>query len=123
VTVRSETDSALAIAFLDDDLERLRGRSEAVLSRLEEAGEARILSSTRQIFAWTEGEFRELEHERDYDDAPEASQNLVGSPMGRRGGHTTEVSRDYDDVLDRDALLEEFGRRPVRRNMRLPVRK
>lgn len=123
VTVRTDDDSALVFAFLEDSVERAHSRAEAVLTRLEEAGEARILSSMRQVFAWVDGEFRELEHERDYDDTSETSAGFVSAPSRRLGGRTERPQRDEDEHADEDNLVGDMTRRTQRRNMRLPVRK
>ena len=123
ITVRTDDDTAVVVAFLEEGLERAHSRAEAVLTRLEEAGEARILSSMRQIFAWDEGEFRELDHERDYDDASERSEQFAAATSRRSGGRSHHGSRDFDDLGDDDEGAGDVTRRTGRRNMRLPVRK
>ena len=115
ITLRTDTDSAIAVAFLEDSLERAHNRAEAVLSRLEEAGEARVLSVQTQIFAWHEGEFRELEHERTYDDMQEAEQSSMTMPIRQANGRSNSRSGTKDSHgarrmnfgEDFDELLEE----------------
>jgi hypothetical protein len=135
ITLRTDTDSAIAVAFLEDSLERAHNRAEAVLSRLEEAGEARVLSVQTQIFAWHDGEFRELEHERTYDDMQEAEQSSMTMPMrqtkGRsrtkdsHGARRMNFGEDFDELLEEtsDEMLGSMAKRQNRRNLRIPVRK
>lgn len=135
ITLRTDADSAIAVAFLEDNLERANNRAEAVLSRLEEAGEARVLSVQTQVFAWQEGEFRELEHERTYDDLEEHTASMTmplsrtrqpGKAAGKdsSGGRKVNFGDEFDDLLD-EASDEMIGmaKRQTRRNLRIPVRK
>jgi hypothetical protein len=123
ITVRTEDDTALVVAFLEDTLERVHRRSEAILNRLEEAGEARILSHQRQVFAWVDAEFRELKHERDESELVEGVEDLKLMRSRRPGGRASQPLGDDDDVSDEDPFDDDLSRRTQRRAMRIPVRK
>lgn len=121
VTVRTEADTALVVAFLEDRQERLDQKSESIIVAVEEAGEARILSVQKQVFAWDQGEFRELEHEASFEEFAPGAQNLGTpmTPMNRSKYH----SEDDDDTGEQEELLQDMTGRFSRRSLRLPVRK
>ncbi len=116
ITQRADDDHALVIAFFEDKLERIDLRCEDIVSHLESAGEARIQSVQRQTFAWFEGEFRELEHERDYEDL---SGSGTGSSLSFAAARAQTVVYAHEDEDDGPELI----RRPSRRQLRIPVRK
>lgn len=116
ITVRTDDDHAIAVGFFSDRLEAIETKCEAVMARIDAAGEARILSSQRQVFAWVGDEFRELEHERRGEGAgAQATPGWAGF-TGTNGRTVVYAQEDEDDRV-------EMVSRPSRRQFRIPVRK
>jgi uncharacterized protein YlxP (DUF503 family) len=116
ITVRSNDDHAIAIAFFSNKLEAIETKCEAVMTRIDSAGEARILSSLRQVFAWVGDEFQELEHERRGDGPGTPSAPGWAGFTGTNGHTVVYAQEDEDDPL-------KMVSRSSRRQFRIPVRK
>ena len=123
ITLRTDDGNAIVIAFLEDKLERIAPRCEALLARVDEAGEARVLSSQRQTFAWFEGEFTELPHESSYEDLGE-THLFVNRGLSSNQGKTIVYSHPEEHLgTTEDEDTGHTFRRPSRRQFRIPVRK
>gem|GEM_PF-630766 len=142
VTVRTDDDSAIVVAFLDDNLERANSRLESLAEDLDDAGQARILTASRQVFAWFEGVFQETAQSR-FENADahaqthtqaraDAASKAPFSPpgaanSGARGPGSLGKSRPPQTIVyaDEDADFEApaQGRGLGRRSMRIPTRK
>lgn len=130
VTTRTDDDSAIAIALLDDNLERAKTRLAEIADLLDDAGQARILTTTAQVFAWFDGRFQETADsraERDDDD-----NGQIGFTPKERPAKTIVYADEDEDDFTRPAPLG--GRRDApplapahtglgRRGFRIPTRK
>ena len=139
VTVRTDDDSAVVVAFLDDNLERAKTRLDEITENLDDAGQARILSSVRQVFAWFEGVFQETAESR-HENAGNRADSQGGSPfagtfsaaqmplappsrgpgfLGKPRPPQTIVYADEDEEFE----APPQGRGLGRRGLRIPTRK
>ena len=152
VTVRTDDDSSIVIALLDDNLERAKSRLEEIGDLLDNAGQARILVTTAQVFAWFEGRFQETADSRAQGDEdaghPRFSDTLSGAAgPGRFGGPGrspgfaakgwSEKERPEKTIVYEDEDADDFekpglqvrslaptgGQGLGRRGMRIPTRK
>lgn len=127
VTVRTDDDSAIAVALMDDNLERAKVRLEELLESLDNAGQARILTAAKQVFAWFEGRFQETAESRQENESDGV--RLAGSDgdslgrfglMGRIRPPKTIVYSDEDEDYE---TVPQQGRNLGRRGLRIPTRK
>lgn len=132
VTVRTDDDSAIAVALLDDNLERAKARLGEIADLLDDAGQARILTTTAQVFAWFEGRFQETADSRAEREEDEASEHMAFIGKGRPAKTIVYADEDEDDFKRPPPPLA--GRRestPLapahtglgRRGIRIPTRK
>ena len=124
ITLRTDDDHSIVIAFLEDNLERVGPKCEALISRIDEAGEARVMSIQRQTFAWFDGEFKELRHENSYENVSEIGETSNRHSLSRNG--QTIVYADADDAQEpevENSRLQGTFRRSARRNLRIPIRR
>jgi hypothetical protein len=131
ITVRTDEEASLWVAWLDENFSRLQERLEDVLERIDSAGQARVLDHTEQWFAWFEGKFSEIGGDASFldEDEDETSQGRTGEFMPTRSAFLTGgISRnrfektiiyEHDDEPDRSPAMG----RNVRRQVRLPTRK
>jgi hypothetical protein len=114
VTVRTDDEDSVYVAVLDDNLERLKTRLDELADLLDNAGQARLLLATPQMFAWFEGAFEELAESKQarLDEESESSQR--GS-MGKSVLSKTIVYSDDDHDTPSLPLS--------RKGIRLPTRK
>ena len=119
ITVRTDDDAAIMVAFFDDNYERLKIRLAAVIEKVDHAGEARISDTQSQTFAWFEGRFQETRDELAVLDCELDFSDLASSFTSRAPSqkNTSIVYKHDDDEFS------EFGSRTGRRNMRIPARK
>lgn len=131
ITVRTDEEASLWVAWLDDNFTRLQDRLEDVLERVESAGQARVLDHNEQWFAWFEGKFTEMgadfeDLEAEHDEAssvragefmPTRSGFLTGS--GSRNRFEKTIIYKHDDEPEGNSALGRSDRRQVR----LPTRK
>jgi hypothetical protein len=141
VSVRTDDDSAVVVALLDDNLERAKARLEEITELLDDAGQARILTSTGQVFAWFEGRFQETADSKaesgDEDDlAGGRGLGTFGNGLGMRAGFTPK-ERPERTIVYADEDEDDFNRSPGpngrplaptsqglgRRGLRIPTRK
>ena len=117
VTVRTDDEDAVYVAFFDDNLERVKARLDGLIESLDNAGQARIFSTTQQFFSWFEGSFIEL---------PESKTNreVEDQDFGRQasgfGSPFIGKTIRYADE-DEDAPISKISL--GRKGMRLPTRK
>lgn len=132
MTVRTDEEASLWVAWLDDNFTRLHDRLEEILERVESAGQARVLDHTEQWFAWFEGRF--VETGADFEDLSAADEDdqhssATGEFMPTRPSFLTAgrsrnrfdktIIYQHDDEPDRSSALGRSNRRQVR----LPTRK
>lgn len=132
ITVRTDEEASLWVAWLDDNFARLHDRLEEVLERVESAGQARVLDHDEQWFAWFEGKF--VETGADFDDLLEDGEEEQGPSrpgefMPTRSAFLTAgrsrnsvdktIIYKHDDEPERSSALGRNDRRQVR----LPTRK
>jgi hypothetical protein len=115
ITVRTDDEDSLFLALFDDNLERVKDRLENLQETLENAGQARILSTTQQIYCWFEGSFMELpESKAERNDQDFDSQDLGGGKSFL--GKTIRYADEDDEVPPSKINLGRKG-------LRLPTRK
>jgi hypothetical protein len=132
VTVRTDDDSAIAVAFLDDNWERVKSRLEELADSLDNAGQARLLTATKQVFAWHDGIFVETAESRQENGEGQSFDDIPGLGSGRPlGGQAslgkprparTIVYAEEEDFVS-DAGHSAQGRGLSRKQVRIPTRK
>jgi hypothetical protein len=115
VTVRTDDEDSVFIAFFDENLERVKDRLESIAESLENAGQARIFSSTEQIFCWFEGAFLEIPESKLKREEDDTSSQTPGYGKGFLG-ITIKYADDDDDIPASKVALGRKG-------LRLPTRK
>ena len=130
ITARTDDDAAIAIAVLDDHSDRIKIRLEEIGELIDAAGQARILTSTAQVFCWYEGRFVETaesmaENSDDEEDSFAGQGAKFASQFGAAGKTRLDKTIVYSDDDDGDA---SSGRGSVnralgRKGLRIPTRK
>ncbi len=77
VTVRTDAEAAVMVAFFDESYARTKARCEEILEKIEGSGEARVEFSRSQIFSWFDGSFQECASEEDEEDAEEENTETI----------------------------------------------
>lgn len=129
ITVRSDEEASIWVAWLDENFTRLQSRLEEILDRVESAGQARVLNHTEQWFAWFEGHFQETGE--NFEDL-ESDEELDGengefmpsrpaflTPGSSRNSFGRTIIYKHDDESEGGSALG----RSVRKQIRLPTRK
>jgi|1048.fasta_scaffold75839_1 hypothetical protein len=130
ITVRTDEEASLWVAWLDDNFARLQDRLEEILERVDSAGQARVLSHTEQWYCWFEGKFQETgslaDEFEDEDDGNDELSVRGGEFMPTRSAFLTPrhnknrfdktIIYDREDETDTSSTLS-------RRQVRLPTRK
>lgn len=129
ITIRTDDDAGLAVAFFDENYGPIKSRIKDVIDAIDGAGEARISVTQGQVFCWYDGRFQEtresLASDCDQTYGAGSGQDFDGGNNGResstrRGQPKTIVyNNDDDDAL---AVIPPSGGFN-RRNVRLPTRK
>ena len=114
ITVRTDGESAVMVAFFDESYGRARSRCDEVLENIEASGEARVEYSNAQVFAWFDAAFQECVDDSGGDD-DDSSEN------SRENTETIRyASPDDDEQQSRPRMIPS---RFARRTARSPVRK
>ena len=111
ITIRTDDDAMIVMAFFDDNYARLKARAEELVDAVEGTGEARVDVSTLQFYSWHDGKFQETR------DSLLEEENSQIAPRSKHQDRTI-VYQDKDDDLNLSEA-PKFSRR----NMRLPTRK
>lgn len=129
ITVRSDEEASIWVAWLDDNFTRLQSRLEEILERVDSAGQARVLHHTEQWFAWFEGRFQETgESFEDLESTSEhhdehgefmPSRPAFLTPGSSRNSFGRTIIYKHDDESEGGSALG----RSVRKQIRLPTRK
>lgn len=129
ITVRSDEEASIWVAWLDENYARLQSRLEEVMDRVESAGQARVLNHTEQWFAWFEGQFQEIgenfeDLESDSELGDEDSEIMPSKPAfltpgSSRNSFGRTIIYKHDDESEGGSALG----RNVRKQIRLPTRK
>jgi hypothetical protein len=130
ITVRTDEEASLWVAWLDDNYTRLHDRLEEVLERVESAGQARVLDHSEQFFAWFEGKFSETGADfedlaAEDDDTDSADREFMPTrpgfltAPGSRNRFNKTIIYSHDDEPERSSALGRNDRRQVR----IPTRK
>jgi hypothetical protein len=121
ITVRTDDDAAIVIAFLDDNYERAQSRIKESLDRIEGASEARVFHSHSQVFMWFDGKFQETREELEqFHDNPLSPSNAGRTKMngGNANGKTIRYASE-----DEDDDFSPIPSRLSRKSLRIPTRK
>ncbi|MEY2986751.1 MAG: hypothetical protein RJB13_272 [Pseudomonadota bacterium] len=129
ITVRSDEEASIWVAWLDENYTRLQGRLEDILERVDSAGQARVLNHTEQWYAWFEGQFQEVgENFEDLEEAKEPGDTdgdfmptkpTILTPGSSRNSFGRTIIYQHDDESEGSSALG----RSVRKQIRLPTRK
>jgi hypothetical protein len=119
ITIRTDDEASITIAFFDESHGRVKARAEEMIERLESFGEARILSSTIQVFQWFDGKYQETresmsENEEESDDSESFSGRLRAPVGGGRSRGRDSTIRYDDEDGEAEPIPSRFGRRPIR---------
>ncbi len=124
ITIRTDDEASVTIAFFDESHGRVKARAEEMVERLESFGEARIFSSTIQVFQWFDGKYQETrESLTENEDEQEEGDGLPGrlrAPVGggRSRGRDSTIRYDNEEDSGPDLIPSRFGRRPIRTSER-----
>ncbi|NBO39462.1 hypothetical protein EBU99_12865 [bacterium] len=132
ITVRTDEEASIWVAWLDENYSRLHDRLEDVLERVESAGQARVLDHTEQWFAWFDGKFTEtgLDYEDlEGDDDDRERFPRAGEFMPTRSAFLTGSNsrKSFDKTIiykhDEEPDVNPAVGRSDRRQIRIPTRK
>jgi hypothetical protein len=108
MTVRTDGESAVMVAFFDEGFTRAKLRSDEILEKIEGSGEARVEFSQSQVFSWFDGSFQECASDEDDDDENE-----------NEDGQTIRYAQPEDEDVQRPRLIpSRFSRRPLKSPVR-----
>lgn len=129
ITIRTDEEASLWVAWLDDQFERLQSRLEDILERIDSAGQARVLQHTEQWYSWHEGRFQEVgenfeDLQIDTEDANDTgefvpSRQAILTPRSSRNTFGRTIIYQHDEDSESGTALG----RTVRKQIRLPTRK
>jgi hypothetical protein len=109
MTVRTDGESAVMVAFFDEGYARTKLRCDEILEKIEGSGEARVDFSQSQVFSWFDGSFQECVSDEENDDEEENDD-----------GQTIRYAQPEDEEVQRPRLIpSRFSRKP----MKPPVRR
>lgn len=121
LTIRmNKEENGLAIAFFEQNYDKLKANFVSILDQIESCSEARIGFSQEQIFTWYQGQFIDSQDLNAF-----APKKEVATSSSHRGftaaGELREKTIIYSDRDDDDAM--PIPSRFDRRNVRIPTRK
>ena len=129
ITVSSDEEASIWVAWLDENYTRLQSRLDEILDRVDAAGQARVLNHTEQWFAWFEGQFQETgKNFEDLESSPEGededgefmpSKPAFLTPRSSRNSFGRTIIYKHDDESEGSSAVG----RSVRKQIRLPTRK
>ncbi len=115
-----EVENSLAIAFFNQNNEKINAYVKDIIDYLESTSEARLSSHTSQVFTWFNGQFIDSDQTDLFNLSSESNQ----TNHSRRAACVKEVSQKtivYSDTEEDD--INPIPSRFARRHLRLPTRK
>lgn len=111
ITIRSDNEQSLVVAFLDDSFSHTKRRIEEITEKVEGCGEARLDFSHSQILCWHDGTFRETSENNLSDlDTRDSTAPFRAKIPTNHTNHFSDVTIKYNDDEEDSKIFSRKNR-------------